>query len=200
MAYDSLTRLRQVLAHGPTRRILLLPWLSMRQPAAFRRDNESVSTALCPGYALLTWGNYGLRGTASMPQSAREQMAVSNRVRITDVAARAGVGVGTVSRVLNGSPQVRESTRFRVLETIEQVRYRPSRLAADDGLGFSSTSDGLRGGAHGAARMCTLLHGGSVRPPRGPLPLRSRRPAQHVRAPARGRYSRSHHRAERAPP
>ncbi len=58
-------------------------------------------------------------------------MAASRRVRITDVAARAGVGVGTVSRVLNGSPQVRESTRARVLEAIEQIRYRPSRLAAD---------------------------------------------------------------------
>ena len=57
-------------------------------------------------------------------------MAVSRRVRITDVATRAGVGVGTVSRVLNGSPQVRESTRARVLEAIEQTRYRPSRLAA----------------------------------------------------------------------
>ena len=66
-----------------------------------------------------------------MTRWAREQMAVSKRVRITDVAARAGVGVGTVSRVLNGSPQVRESTRARVLEVIEQIRYRPSRLAAD---------------------------------------------------------------------
>jgi len=58
-------------------------------------------------------------------------MAVSKRVRMTDVAAQAGVGVGTVSRVLNGSPQDRESTRARVLEAIEQTRYRPSRLAAD---------------------------------------------------------------------
>lgn len=66
-------------------------------------------------------------------------MAVSKRVRITDVAARAGVGVGTVSRVLNGSPQVRESTRARVLETIEQIRYRPSRLAADLSRGFPAS-------------------------------------------------------------
>lgn len=58
-------------------------------------------------------------------------MATSKRVRIADVAARAGVGVGTVSRVLNGSPHVRESTRDRVLEAIRQTNYRPSRLAAD---------------------------------------------------------------------
>jgi alkanesulfonate monooxygenase SsuD/methylene tetrahydromethanopterin reductase-like flavin-dependent oxidoreductase (luciferase family) len=32
-------------------------------------------------------------------------------VTIADVAKRAGVGLGTVSRVLNGSPQVREATR-----------------------------------------------------------------------------------------
>lgn len=54
----------------------------------------------------------------------------SKRVRIADVAARAGVGVGTVSRVLNGSPHVRDSTRHRVLEAINQTSYRPSRLAA----------------------------------------------------------------------
>lgn len=59
----------------------------------------------------------------------RDGMA-TKRVRIADVAARAGVGVGTVSRVLNGSPHVRERTRARVLEAISQTRYRPSRLAA----------------------------------------------------------------------
>lgn len=57
-------------------------------------------------------------------------MAISKRVRIADVAAQAGVGVGTVSRVLNGSPQVRDSTRRRVLEAINQTGFRPSRLAA----------------------------------------------------------------------
>lgn len=56
-------------------------------------------------------------------------MAVWKRARITDVATRAGVGVGIVPRMLNGSPQVRESTRARFLEIIEQVRYRPSLAA-----------------------------------------------------------------------
>ncbi len=58
-------------------------------------------------------------------------MAASRRVRIADVAAHAGVGAGTVSRVLNRSPQVSDSTRRRVLQAIEAIRYRPSRLAAD---------------------------------------------------------------------
>jgi DNA-binding LacI/PurR family transcriptional regulator len=48
---------------------------------------------------------------------------------IADVAAQAGVGLGTVSRVLNGSPKVRESTRARVLAAIELLEYRPNPLA-----------------------------------------------------------------------
>jgi LacI family transcriptional regulator len=49
--------------------------------------------------------------------------------RIADVAARAGVGVATVSRVLNGRVGVRPSTRERVIEAIEALNYRPSSLA-----------------------------------------------------------------------
>lgn len=66
-------------------------------------------------------------------------MATSKRVRIADVAARAGVGVGTVSRVLNGSPHVRERTRERVLEAISQTSYRPSRLAAGLSRGMAGS-------------------------------------------------------------
>jgi DNA-binding LacI/PurR family transcriptional regulator len=49
---------------------------------------------------------------------------------MADVASAAGVGTGTVSRVLNGGLNVRESTRRRVLEVIERLGYRPSHLAA----------------------------------------------------------------------
>jgi LacI family transcriptional regulator len=49
--------------------------------------------------------------------------------RIADVAARAGVGIATVSRVLNGHSGVRTSTRERVVEAIEALNYRPSSLA-----------------------------------------------------------------------
>lgn len=48
---------------------------------------------------------------------------------ISDVAARAGVAVGTVSRVLNGHANVRPVTRAKVLDAIEALRYRPSPLA-----------------------------------------------------------------------
>lgn len=51
-------------------------------------------------------------------------------VSIAQVAARAGVGVGTVSRVLNGNARVSEATRQQVLRVIEMLDYRPSRLAS----------------------------------------------------------------------
>ena len=41
-------------------------------------------------------------------------------VTIAEVAKQAGVGVATVSRVLNGSPAVREETRRRVLDAIKR--------------------------------------------------------------------------------
>jgi len=48
---------------------------------------------------------------------------------IAKVAQHAGVGVGTVSRVLNGSPAVSEATRRRVLDSIAKLDYRPNAAA-----------------------------------------------------------------------
>jgi LacI family transcriptional regulator len=50
-------------------------------------------------------------------------------VTIAEVAKQAGVGVATVSRVLNGSPAVREETRRRVLDAIEALDYAPNAAA-----------------------------------------------------------------------
>ncbi len=46
-----------------------------------------------------------------------------------DVARLAGVSHQTVSRVLNGHPNVRPETRERVLEAIRRLNYRPNALA-----------------------------------------------------------------------
>jgi DNA-binding LacI/PurR family transcriptional regulator len=46
---------------------------------------------------------------------------------IADVARVAGVGVGTASRVLNGSPHVSEPTRERVQAAIKELNYRQTR-------------------------------------------------------------------------
>lgn len=50
-------------------------------------------------------------------------------ITIRDIAAKSGVGVGTVSRVLNGSPKVLEETRQRILRTIAELNYVPSATA-----------------------------------------------------------------------
>jgi DNA-binding LacI/PurR family transcriptional regulator len=48
---------------------------------------------------------------------------------IRDVAREAGVGIGTVSRVLNNSPQVSPETRRRVLDAIQRLGFRPNQVA-----------------------------------------------------------------------
>lgn len=50
-------------------------------------------------------------------------------VTALDVARRAGVSPMTVSRVLNGQPNVRESTRVAVDKAIEALRYSPNKAA-----------------------------------------------------------------------
>jgi DNA-binding LacI/PurR family transcriptional regulator len=53
----------------------------------------------------------------------------AGRPTLDQVAARAGVGRGTVSRVVNGSPQVSDSARAAVERAIEELGYVPNRAA-----------------------------------------------------------------------
>lgn len=46
-----------------------------------------------------------------------------------DVAKKAGVGMGTVSRVINNSGPVKDETRERVLKIIEELDYIPNEMA-----------------------------------------------------------------------
>lgn len=48
---------------------------------------------------------------------------------IYDVAREAGVSMATVSRVVNGNPNVKPTTRKKVLAAIEQLGYRPNAVA-----------------------------------------------------------------------
>ena len=52
-----------------------------------------------------------------------------SRPSIYDVAKRAGVSHMTVSRVLNGHPNIRDTTRDRVLAAIEELSYTRSSIA-----------------------------------------------------------------------
>ncbi|MBQ7370125.1 MAG: LacI family DNA-binding transcriptional regulator [Clostridia bacterium] len=49
---------------------------------------------------------------------------------IKDVAKKAGVGVGTVSRVLNGGKSVNRETKQRVMDAIEELHFVPNQMAS----------------------------------------------------------------------
>ena len=51
------------------------------------------------------------------------------RATIYDVADHAGVAISTVSRVLNGSSEVSDTTRARVESAIRELRFQPQRIA-----------------------------------------------------------------------
>lgn len=53
---------------------------------------------------------------------------------IYDISEKAGVSIATVSRVLNGSPNVRPKTKKKVLEIIEAYGYTPNIFARGLGL------------------------------------------------------------------
>lgn len=53
---------------------------------------------------------------------------------IYDISKKAGVSIATVSRVLNGSDNVRPSTRKKVMDVIEKYDYTPNAFARGMGL------------------------------------------------------------------
>jgi DNA-binding LacI/PurR family transcriptional regulator len=60
-------------------------------------------------------------------------------VTLEDVAARAGVSMKTVSRVVNNSPHVAPATRDRVQQSIDELNYQPNRLASSLASGHTNT-------------------------------------------------------------
>ncbi|MCT2346646.1 catabolite control protein A [Niallia taxi] len=50
-------------------------------------------------------------------------------ITIYDVAREASVSMATVSRVVNGNPNVKPATRKKVLEVIDRLGYRPNAVA-----------------------------------------------------------------------
>jgi DNA-binding LacI/PurR family transcriptional regulator len=58
---------------------------------------------------------------------------MSSRVRISDIAARAGVSPATVSRILNDPQRVRAMTRDRIYSAMAQLDYLPPAAHRDSG-------------------------------------------------------------------
>lgn len=60
-------------------------------------------------------------------------------MNIYDVSEKANVSIATVSRVLNGNPNVSEKTRSRVIEVMEELGYTPNIFARGLGLNTMKT-------------------------------------------------------------
>jgi LacI family transcriptional regulator len=63
----------------------------------------------------------------------------SDRISVRDVAAAAGVSIGSVSRVLNGGTYVSADLSSRVLRAVEQLGYHPNANARGLRMGTSKT-------------------------------------------------------------
>lgn len=57
-------------------------------------------------------------------------------MNIYDVSKKAGVSIATVSRVMNGNPNVSEKTKEKVLKVMDEIGYTPNVFAR--GLGLNS--------------------------------------------------------------
>lgn len=98
-------------------------------------------------------------------------LEVPSKITIYDIAKAAGVGIGTVSRVLNNHPSVTPETRKRVKDVMKEMRYEPhayaQRLARNHSgaisaiIPFFTTSffvETLRGVQDGVTRLgCDLV-------------------------------------------
>jgi len=56
-------------------------------------------------------------------------MEKNSKINLAGVASRAGVSTGTVSRVLNDYPFVKQETKNRVLRIIDETKYRVNAVA-----------------------------------------------------------------------
>src|SRR5450631_2521683 len=67
---------------------------------------------------------------------------VKATMNLEEVARRAKVSTTTASRVLNNSPQVRNTTRARVMKAVDELKYQPN-LHARSLAGGKSRSIGV---------------------------------------------------------
>jgi DNA-binding LacI/PurR family transcriptional regulator len=66
-------------------------------------------------------------------------MSARKAVTIRDVARKAGVSPGTVSRAINNSPLVSEKTRERILQVVQELNYSPNLAARRLSVGKTLT-------------------------------------------------------------
>jgi DNA-binding LacI/PurR family transcriptional regulator len=75
----------------------------------------------------------------TFPKMETFPLPIFMNVTIREVAQKAEVGLGTVSRVLNNSPLVSPTTRERVLQAIEELNFVPNQNARRLSMGKTLT-------------------------------------------------------------
>ena len=71
-----------------------------------------------------------LCGSAVWMLVRTQQRIMTLRIRIKDIAERAGVSVGTVDRVLHGRPNVSKPAREKVEQALREMDYKPNAYAS----------------------------------------------------------------------
>jgi len=61
------------------------------------------------------------------------------RIKLSDIAKKAGVSVSTVSRALNNPDEVKVSTRNKVLKVINEMGYKPNVNIAENYLDYKNS-------------------------------------------------------------
>ncbi|MFE0179130.1 LacI family DNA-binding transcriptional regulator [Streptomyces sp. NPDC059002] len=105
--------------------------------------------------------------TVAETTARRPETRYGNRPTMKDVAARAGVGLKTVSRVVNGEPGVTPDTERRVQEAIEALGFRRNDSArvlrkgrtASIGLVLEDLADPFYGPLSRAVEEVARAHG-----------------------------------------
>lgn len=136
----------------------MLDATASHSPGAGRSNTRQV-----PGRALPT--TTGQRIVAEFAR--RTDTRYGNRPTMKDVAARAGVGLKTVSRVVNGEPGVTPDTERRVQEAIEALGFRRNDSArvlrkgrtASIGLVLEDLADPFYGPLSRAVEEVARAHG-----------------------------------------
>ena len=94
-----------------------LPWKPFQRGASFHH------------FVSCTARSAGDRFSAERHHTGRFQAHLGDMATIYDVAKKAGVGIGTVSRALNNSPNISPKTKEKVLRVVREMGYQPHAFA-----------------------------------------------------------------------
>lgn len=88
-------------------------------------------------YCIMIFGNVFGNDTSNVTRRGNSMM--KKNMNIKDIAKIAGVGVTTVSRVINDHPDVKKETREQILKIIEKFNYIPNNSARNLKLSATKT-------------------------------------------------------------